>query len=263
MTRTAVAVLTAVALTGCSSEQDERRSDVNEYIASVNATQLDAVEQWNRVRTAYTAVGQGPPSKSELRSLAAAPLTIRKLRERIAAVTPPEAARRLRARLLRLLDLQTSLAAEVNVFARYVTAVSPLEQRVAGETARLRGALKRSHERGPEQQALTSYATQLDAVQVRLDRLEPPPALAPWHAEQLARVTTLRNGAREASRGLVENDPALIRRGVAALTGAASGAPVTVADRAAVVAYNGRLTKIRAAAAVVAREQARLAQELA
>jgi hypothetical protein len=46
------------------------------------------------------------------------------------------------------------------------------------------------------------------------------------------------------------------------LTRAAAASPVTEADREAILAYDARLKRIRAAAAAVAREQGRLVREL-
>lgn len=258
----AAVLLAALTLAGCGGN-DDRRAAFNRYVASVNATQAVAVAEWNTTRTAYASVGRRRLTDRQLRNLATAPTTIRALRQRLAAVRPPEDARRLRARLLRLLDLQASFAAEVSMFAHYVAAVSPLQQRVADETTRLRRGLQASHARGPEQRALTTYAERLDRILTTLRRLGPPRALAPWHAEQVARVTRLRDGALSAARGLERQDRSEVGRGVAMLTGAATAAPVTVADRAAIVAYNARLTRIREAAGAVAREQTRLTLELA
>jgi hypothetical protein len=262
MTRAAAAVVAAVALTGCGSDEDDRRSSVNAYIDKVNATQRDAFAEWNRATTAYAAVGRGELTDRQLRNLAEAPRTIRTLRTRIAGLTPPDDAKLLRKRLLRLLDLQANVAAEVSAFARYVEAVSPLEEQVARETLRLRATLQRARTAQPEEEALTQYASRLDDVQERLGQLQPPPALAPWHADQVARVSALRNGARSAARGVVKADLALIREGVAVLTDAAVGKGVSAADRAAIDAYNRRLIEIRKAAGAVAREQTRLSREL-
>jgi hypothetical protein len=258
----AVAVVAAVALTGCSSAKDDRRNAVNRYLASVNEVEQQAATPLARARKAYTGLGRGAVSERQLRELAAAPRTIRSLRTRIARVAPPEDARRLHASLLRLLDLNASFAEEVESFARYVRAVGPLEQRLGAETAQLRRALRRSSVGGQEQRTLTRYAAQLDELVVRFRRLRPPPALAPWHAGQVARVGRLRRGARELTSGLARRDRKLTQSGLTALTRAAATSSVTAADRAAILAYNARLKRIRAAGAAVAREQARLTREL-
>lgn len=263
MRAVAAAALAAVALTGCAGEKDDRRDAVDDYVETVNATQREALIPWNSARMAYAAVGRRELSDRQLRVLGTAPATIRELRTRIAAVAPPADARRLRERLLRLLDLQASVAAEVSAFARYVTAVSPLEQRLADETAKLRRTLQRSRAQAPERQALSRYAAELAALRRQLERLDPPKALEPWHAGQLARVETLRAGAGAAATGLAKKDAALIGSGVAALTSGAAGVPVTEAERAAIVAYNERLSRIRTASAAVTSEQARLVRELA
>jgi hypothetical protein len=258
----AVAALAALALTGCGSAKDDRRDAVNDYLARVNQIQRELAGPWARARNAYAGVGRGTISERQLRTLAAAPRTIRSLRTRIAAVTPPADAKRLHASLLRLLDLNARFASEVEAFARYVRAVGPLEQVLGEETEELRRALKRTNATRAEQRALGVYASRLGALGARFRRLRPPPALAPWHAGQRARVATLRRAAGEVRDGLARRDDTLARRGLAALGRAAAASQVTTADRAAILAYGARLRRIRTATAAIAREQARLAQEL-
>jgi hypothetical protein len=263
MIRVAAGVIAAgLALAGCGSTDDHRRDAVNGYIKQVNDAQREALLPWQRAQAGYVAVGSGKVTESELRDLARAPKTIRDLRARIASVEAPDDARRLRTRLLRLLDLDAQFASEVQTFSRYVRDVTPLEQQVAARTVQLRRTLQRSPASELEQQALHRYAVQLDGLAARLERLAPPRALAPWHAQQVARLTTLRRGARDLTRGLATRDVAITRQGLEALAQAASTSPVTVADRTAVVAYNKRLRRIDAAAAAVAAEQRRLTQEL-
>jgi len=262
VTRAAAAALAVVALAGYGGAKDSRRGDVNDYIARVNAVARDAAAPWTKARKAYLAVGRGAITSRELRTLAAAPATIRSLRARIAAVTPPDEAKRLHAALLRLLDMDARFAEEVTLFARYVRAVGPIEKRLRADTAYLRTALKQSRVSAAQQRALTAYAKRLSGLVAQLGRLRPPAALAPWHDEQTARIVTLRKGARDVTDGLAHGDAALARRGLDALTGSATSSTVTAADRRAVVAYNARLKRIRAAAATVAREHERLAREL-
>lgn len=262
MTRVAAAVIAAGVLAGCGSADDHRRDAVNSYIKQVNDAQREAVVPWQRAQAGYVAVGSGKVTESQLRDLTRAPNTIKSLRARIAAVDAPDDAARLRAELLRLLDLDAQFASEVHTFARYVRDVTPLEQQVAARTVQLRRALQRSQESELEQQALRHYALQLDALDARLRRLTPPRALAPWHAEQTTRLATLRRGARELNRGLATRDVGATQRGLQAVAQAASASPVTTADRIAVVAYNKRLRRIDAAAARVAAEQRRLTEDL-
>ena len=262
MTRVAAAILAAVTLAGCGSAADHRRESVDRYIAKINDAQSNALVPWQRAQRGYVAVRSGKVTDSQLRDLAEAPRTIRTLRARIAEEPAPAAARRLRARLLRLLDLDARFAAEVETFARYVRDVAPVERQVASATVQLRKSLQRTRDSVLERQALVRYGARLDTLRRRLRRLAPPRALAPWHTEQLARLATLRGGADDLTKGLATRDVALTQRGLDAVTGAAGASPVTVADRAAIVAYNARLKQIRAAAAAVAVEQNRLTRVL-
>jgi len=262
VTRAAAAVLLAVLLVGCGSSKDARRSNVNDYIAGVNTVEREAAVPWNRARRAYLDLARGTVTDRQLRVLAAAPATIRSLRARVAAMKPPEDAKHLHIAVLRLLDLNARFAGEVSAFARYVRAVGPIEKQLAAATSQLRLALSRSRVSSVQQQKLTAYAARVGRLVADARGLHPPPALAPWHAGQIARMTTLRNGARTVRDGLARGDATLARRGLTALTGGAAASPVTVADRRAVLAYDGRLKRIRIAAAAVAREQTKLARAL-
>lgn len=262
MTRAAAALLAVVLLAGCASAKDRRRAAVNKYINSVNTVESQSILSWNRTRDAYMSLAHGSIDASRLRDLAAAPATIRSLRRRIAALTPPEDARRLHASLLRLLDLDARFAAEVTTFARYVHAVGPLEKGLGVDTRALRAELKRSHARRKEEQALTRYAAALHGLHVRLKRLVPPTALAPWHAQQVARVAALGRGARLLAAGLARKDGTDVRQGLTLLTGFAASSPVTRADRNAILGYDARLKRISAAAAAVSQDEGRLQRGL-
>jgi hypothetical protein len=263
MTRFAAAVLAAVALAGCGSAKDARRSAFNHYIARVNEVQREALVPWSRARHAYAGIGHGRITDGELRDLDAASKTIRSLRARIAALSPPKDANRLHSSLLRLLDLDASFAAEVESFARYVRSVTTLQTQLGSDTAQLRRELRRSRAPAKERYALTRYAVKLDPLVARFRLLRPPPALTPWHGEQIARIDKLRRGARELALGLARRNSALTQRGLSALTGAAANSPATAADRAAILAYDARLKRLGTASAVVVREENRLERELA
>lgn len=261
--RRAPAVLLVLALAGCgTSAKDTQRREFNRYVESVNRIETDAAAAWRRAQSAYSKLGGGRLTAAELRELAAAPPTIRSLRRRLAAVEPPPRARRLHASLVHLLDLDASFADEVAGFGRYVTAVRPLERALTADSAALSAELKRTRSRAAEDAALARFARRVGVVERRLGALHPPPAFAPWHAEQLDRTHALRAGAQELRHGLARRDRAAIEHGFATLRDAANRASVTVADRAAIVAYDARLAQIRRVTDAVAREESRLARSL-
>jgi hypothetical protein len=264
VSRLVVAGLAVVlVLAGCGGGTDARRRDVNRYIHAVNQIERDAVVQMNRARDAYVALGRGKLNDLQLTQLDVAPDTIRQLRGQIAALSPPQDVRHMHATLLRLLSMDAAFATEVGAFAHYVRAVGPIEQRIGVETAQLRRDLKRAHTSGPEQAALTRFADGVNALIARFHRLQPPRSLAPWHTEQVARLSELRTGARFLTRGLARRDRAVAARGLTMLTNAAVASPVTPADRSAILAYDRRLKQIGAVAARLTREQRGLAKELA
>lgn len=263
MIRIIGSVIALALLAGCGGgAKADRRHDVNHYIARVNDVEHGTLTSWNETRNTYSGLARGKITAAQLRRFAKVSATIRLMRARVARMPPPNDAKRLRALLLRLLDLDAAFADEVNRFAHYVRAVQPLQARVGRDTLGLRRALHQSRTTRAQREALDRYAVALITLRSQLLRLQPPAALAPWHGEQTRRVAALRHGALELARGLGGRDRAAMRRGLTELTNAASAAPVTVADRAAIVAFDRRLGRLRVAASAVSREEARLTREL-
>jgi hypothetical protein len=257
-----VAVAAVVALAGCGSAKDARRSNFNRYVARVNQVEADASRAWARVRLAYVRLAKGVPSAAEVGKLAAAPGTIRDLRRNLEQIDPPADAKPVHRMLLHILALDAALADELAAFGRYIHDVTALEQQLGKATTQLRRSLKTTAARRGQERVLSAYAGQLATLLQQLRALTPPPSMAPWQREQIGRVSTLQTGAQEVQRGLAANDRVAVGEGLGLLQGAVAQSPVTKADRAAIVAYNKRLDRIRRLLGALERRQADIAQSL-
>lgn len=216
----------------------------------------------NRAQNAYRELGHGALRPAELRTLAATPAAVAALRRRVVALDPPPVAEQLQRSLLRLLRLDEQLGTEVAQFGRYISRVGGVTKGVTAATDEMRSALTRHRQAAPQQLALARYEQRIGSLRERLVALEPPPALRPWHAEQLQRIGLLQKGAEDLRRGLEQRDSALVSAGVQTFQDAADAPPVTRADQAAIRSYNARIRRIDAQIAKLGREQSRLATRL-
>lgn len=256
-----LALAAAVALVGCGSAKDARRRDVNHYVDEVNRIEAQEAPAWRRAQVAFQAIGQGRLTAKKLRAVAAAPAAVRKLRRRIAALDPPHAAAGLHRSMLNLLDADAKFADEVARFGSYTVAVGKLEAELSADTRALSNGLAHAKHPAAQERALDVYAVQLASLDRRIAALHPPLALAPWHREQRARLRSLRGGALEVSSALRRGDRVAAGHGLTQLRRAMAQPPVTVADRAAIVAYNARLARLQKLAAEIARRREKLTRE--
>lgn len=256
-----LAVAAAVALVGCGSAKDARRRDVNRYVDEVNRIEMQEAPAWRRAQVAFQDIGQGQLTVKKLRAVAAAPAAVRKLRRRIAALEPPPAAAALHRSMLELLDADVQFADEVALFGNYTVAVGKLETELSTDTRALSNGLAHAKHPAAQEHALDAYAAQLTSLDRRIATLRAPLALAPWDREQRARLHSLRGGALEVSSALRRGDRVAAGHGLTQLRRAMARPAVTVADRAAIVAYDARLARLQKLAAEIARRRDKLTRE--
>jgi hypothetical protein len=256
-----LAVAAAVALVGCGSAKDARRRDVNHYVDEVNRIETQEAPAWRRAQVAFQGMGQGGLSPTKLRAVAAAPAAVRGLRRRIAALHPPPAAKALHRSLLKLLDADVQFADEVARFGSYTVAVGKLETELGTDTRALSKGLAQAKHPAEQEHVLDTYAVRLASLDRRIAALRPPLALAPWDREQRARLLALRGGALEVSSALGRGDRVAAGHGLTKLRRAMARPAVTVADRAAIVAYDARLARLQKLAAAIARRRDELTRE--
>ncbi|HET7044500.1 MAG TPA: hypothetical protein VFI37_06585 [Gaiellaceae bacterium] len=183
------------------------RDAVTAYLRHVNAVEMSMQAPLAAVTATNRSFSMDSAKLAKLQpKLDRSRRTLRTLRTRLTALEPPARARPLHAMLLRLVDREESLAAElaaVPVFLpRYRRALTPL----AGATGRLRPALRAGAGASSEAAALDRYAAELGVVVDRLKPLEPPPLLAAALRTQVRTLTRVRAAAAALADGL--RDPA-------------------------------------------------------
>jgi len=240
-----------------------RRDRVAQYIRDVNTAQVGSAREANTIALAYTRFRGDPQhAAAQLRALAQAERAMRVVRTRVAAVRAPADARRLRSRLLRLLDLQVDFAGDVRLLGAYVPRVAQVDGRTSAASRRLSRALAGA--RGPARQArvFDDYAAAARSAADTLSRLRAPPEFDRSRRSQVARLRRLERLATQIAVALrthrATGATALVRRFAAANASPA----VALDERRAVLAYDRRLRAIDSQRAVVQRELARLERSL-
>lgn len=258
------AALIAVALVRDDADPvAERRAVVTRYLAEVNMTQQTLAAELQRVQEAYRGLrltGRPEPGRREQVGVAVA--TLVDLRARVAALPSPPEADRLRALLLRLVDLQIGLAREVAGMATYLPAQGRVSRLLTAATNRLLEKLRAASTAGAQREAFGEYRRALDQVLAMLRSTTAPQVLAPVRTGELARLRRLRGLVGRIDRALEAGKPAeidlLFRRFVQTSTDTGT----TPARRRAVVAFNRRIGAITAERAKIAAEVRRLDIEL-
>jgi len=122
--------LAVVALAGCGGGGHERRDAVNSYFDRVQRAQAPLRNQRGPIELAFRrfSIDRNPPT--EVKALAHARKVVDGVRGDVRAIEPPPEARQVHADLVRMLDLEASVANELLWTARYLpqarAAMSPL-----------------------------------------------------------------------------------------------------------------------------------------
>jgi hypothetical protein len=262
-TRAVVLLWAAVAVSGALLAaflltREEPGADVAAYIEQVNEAQSPLVRSYTRLNAPYRSLDLSPQGiEKTLPQLRESARAVTAARERVAAVPAPDDARVLRARMLAFLRQQELVAREVLAVATYLPALREAERPVAGATSALRGRLRAADTAAEQAAALTAYGTVLQGVATRLDRLDPPPLLAPAHEAYLRRLRGYVRTADELQRAVDAEDQQAVDRAASRL--AALTTPVSAtAQRRAYAAYNTRIRRVQELGRAVERERRRL-----
>jgi hypothetical protein len=253
--RAAALLLVAVALaaTGCGG--DSRRDAVESYIQQVNRTQAQLRPAFRDAQAALGAFAAGRVTPATVASLQGGNATMRATRASLALLDPPPEARKLHADLLRLVDLQARLALELSLAADYVTKIGPAVQPAQVAAADLSRHLRAAKTGADQVAALREFAAAVDDSLLRVDALAPPPALLPWHDDQLARLGKSRRDALAIADGIEQRNARAVERALKAFTTSRPAAPARESEAAAVKAFNRRLREQEALLRRIAREQ--------
>jgi hypothetical protein len=227
------------------TEGDARREAVAGYISNVNRTQQALVLELDRVSTAYRKLRLvAKPDPRQVARLEAAEATLQTLRRRFASVVAPPEAAKLRTKLLELLDLQIAVAREVAGIARYLPLQAAENRRLAAATGRLRLTLDKSSTVAGQRAAFRAYRADLLDVGSALEGLAAPQVLEPTRRAQIARVERLATLAQQFAAALKRQDAREIDRVYRLFVQTSGTTGATRAERAAVTAFNRRLTAI-------------------
>jgi hypothetical protein len=266
--RAAVAVTAAVTLAaagaGCGGDGPSRRDGVADYVRSANAVQQRHAGALDRADRAYRDYSNGELSAGEAaRRTAEAEDAIRAARAELSRLRPPADARALHDRLMRVYELNLGMATETARLVHYLQgsarALGPLPKADRRLTRGLRAAGT-----GSDQAAvLERFRAAVRRSLGRLRALEAPEVLRSTHRDQVRRLESTQELARQLQAAVLRQDAAAIARLIErfrtddTLRRTRSGLA-----RRALRAYDHRLDAVRDAATEVVREQQRLERAL-
>jgi hypothetical protein len=249
-----ILVVAAASVAACGTS---RRSRVDDYIKSANAIEARAAPEFDRANTAYKRFSKNKLAKSAAADVATAERSIRSTRTELAGLHPPPDARRLHRLLLRLFDLNASIAHETTQLAVYLPAATTATGPLTAINKRLQDGL-RSTQVPKQTQALTRYGSELGGVVAALKRLDPPPLLASVHRDQVTRLESTRSLARELSGAITAQDGPRVAKLLARFQTLRSQAGRQDLAGRALRAYERRYREIALASQAVQREHNRI-----
>ena len=244
-------------------ETAQRREAVSAYIVEVNQTQQTLIIELERVSQAYRQLQLKPDAvPGQLQKVERAEGTLRKLRARLAALTAPPEARKLRARLLRLVDLQASLAHEVAGMVRYLPTQAGETRRVTAATRRLRDGLAEAKTVDAQREVFLAYEDAIGPSVRRLRSVDAPAVFEPSRTGEIARLSRLLSLSKQVRSALEAQEADEIDRLFARFVQTSASVGTTKPERRAVIAFNKRLAGIAEQRAAVAAERSRLDLDL-
>jgi hypothetical protein len=271
-------------LAGCGSSQSGPRSGVAHYIGKVDRIELTLKTPLATVTRAGSQLASSPQRASLLgnleragseQALSAALTTIRSAQARIAALTTPAAARRLRSLLLSLTASEADLTHQLRLLAvflpRFSAALAPLgpailslEQTLA--RTRAYGSAAVSALYTAKAQALRRFQGVTNLLLARLHRLSPPRVSLPQYRAELTSLRGMGTSSGRLARALAGGAQGNVRPLLLAFDRAAVATRTRSAQRseiAAIKAYDASTARLNTLAAAVASERLRLSKTLA
>lgn len=279
-----VVVALLPAIVGCGSAPRTQRTAVAAYLKHVNAVEkqlnapLVAVSQAGRQFAAEQRAGSqsagGFLIRAHRRALRQALEQIESLGRRLAALSAPPAALRLRALLLRLINQQASLTHQAEQLVDFLPGFGRALRPLVPASRQLERVLGVNSAYGPsavqsvyaqKAAALRTFQAMLEGVLAQLRRLHPPPVSKPSYQAQFDALEGMSTSAGKLATALTSGNPTSIPQLLTAFDRAAT-APQTInsqrAQIAAVKAYNRQSARLRVLAAAADRERLRLANTL-
>jgi len=261
---TAAAVLAALVVGYLVIDRgNSRRDAVAAYVEQANAAQAGLATRIGAINTAYAKLRLDPKAAArQAPKLAQAERAIASSRARLAAVSPPADARILHRRLLRLFELEQSLAADVTDLARHLDAVTTGMRALALVTAQLSKDLQEGASPGEQAAAFRRYSSRLEAESSRLSRLRAPVLLVSARREDVARLGQISKTGDALGAAIATGDAGEVDRLLPRLEQQVRAAAAVPGGRLFVTAYNRRVRAVAAARVAVETEFRRLDRNL-
>jgi hypothetical protein len=250
----------AAGLAGCGG--DDRSGAVDAYIRQANTVQQTFAKDFKKANDTYLAY-----SKNEIKGdvavtrLEEARDRIAEAEDRLAEIKPPDEAKGLHAKLLRVYDMNGDFAAETALLAEYLGAARALLTPLDQANRDLRRGLRKPGAKA-QTRALRIFIGGLEDVIAELEALEVPRVLTPTHADQLKRLRITRNLSAKLLRALVAQDSGGLARALSRFRDSNTREPNTDLARQAIRQYDRRYKQLNEAYAEVQREQTRLEKDL-
>jgi len=242
---------------------NSRRDAVAAYVEQANAAQAGLATRIGAINTAYAKLRLDPKAAArQAPKLAEAERAIASSRARLAAVSPPADARILHRRLLRLFELEQSLAADVTDLARHLDAVTTGMRALALVTAQLSKDLQEGATPGEQAAAFRRYSSRLEAESSRLSRLRAPVLLVSARREDVARLGQISKTGDALGAAIATGDAGEVDRLLPRLEQQVRAAAAVPGGRLFVTAYNRRVRAVAAARVAVETEFRRLDRNL-
>ncbi len=257
----AVAFALALLAGGCGGGPS--RSDaVAKYIDQVNVMTAGLAPPARTVSEATRELAKPHADTAAAeRKLRRAARRIEVLRRRLATVSAPPEAVRLRSLMLELLGQEGQLAGEVAGYAAFAPAYAEALRPLAPAGSRLQRTLSAKRSATAVAAALDAYARTATAAVRRLRALHPPPVAAPVRATEVRTLEHVRTAATSVARALRAKRVAEVPALVHGLEVAAAGDQTVAAQRAriaAVQAYNRQVRSLDSLTKKIYRERNRL-----
>jgi hypothetical protein len=242
-----------------ASPASTRRAIVGAYIVRVGRIQLIMGPQVRAVDAGYKKFAKDPRGLSaRVAQYRRAEQTLARLRDRLAAVTPPREARKLHALLVSLADQNVAVAGAVTGLAAYLPRLAKEQAPMRQALLTLRGGIAKAKTAKAQAQVFRDYATSTAALARHIAALPAPSffvAARDAEASQLRRASAISVGiAQELLRKHRQQAQVLVQR----LAQVNSETAVARAQRAGALAYDARVVRIQTTAKQIEAERKRL-----
>ena len=280
---TLAAILLGTLIAGCG-HQSSPRASVASYLKKVNRVEAALARPLGVVTTTGTAFAReqkvggtltGLLTASHEQALLGAKTQITGLRNRLAAMKAPPAARHLRALLLQICDIQARLTGELAQLVAFLPSYAAAMRPLAGATLRLELALSQRSAFGPaavaavyarKSRALRDFKATAEEILTRLRMLHPPPVSRSDYVNQIAALRGMSLNAGRLADVLGNGPQGNVQQLLLRFDQAAATNQTVAAQRAriaAVRAYDNESTTLLKLGRAAERERLRLANNLA